>query len=229
MTSTWIVLGDIHNDSTALPAIPELKDAEGLLITGDITLAQGAKQAAITMEPFIATGKKLLAQPGNMDKPEVLDWLIDKGWNIHRSVQFIADSIPCLGLGYSPITPFRTPGEYPDEQLAHWLTQKIQQEQYLLDAPTWIFASHTPPYDTMCDKLSNGIPVGSMAVRHFIERYQPTYCFCGHIHESAGQDTLGKTTIINPGAFADGGYIVLSINRKTKQATATLKKVNPPD
>ena len=225
MASTWIALGDIHNDNANLRLIPELDQAEGIIITGDITFAQGPDQAAKTLLPFIKTEKKLFAQPGNMDTPEVLDWLVGKGWNIHRTVQFLSPDIPCLGLGFSPITPFNTPGEYPEEQFATWLEETIAHEQYLLDTPTWIFVSHTPPFDTNCDKLNDGTPVGSKAVRSFIERYQPTYCLCGHIHEAVGHDTLGKTTVINPGAFADGGYILLHIDKNTGHLAAELKKV----
>ena len=225
MFRTWIVLGDIHNENANLKAIPELDEAEGIIISGDITFAQGPKQAAETLAPFIATGKKILAQPGNMDTPEVLDWLVGKGWNIHRKVQLLTANIPCLGLGFSPTTPFNTPGEYPEEQFELWLRETISQEPHLPDAENWIFVSHTPPYDTKCDKLTNGIPVGSKAIRRFIERYQPTYCLCGHIHEAVGTDSLRKTTVINPGAFSDGGYILLRIHEKTGHLTAELNNI----
>ncbi|MBM2838905.1 MAG: metallophosphatase, partial [Deltaproteobacteria bacterium] len=35
-------------------------------------------------------------------------------------------------------------------------------------------------------------------------------CITGHIHESKGEDAIGKTTIINPGPFFEGGYVVIT-------------------
>ncbi|MFI5398703.1 MAG: hypothetical protein ACHQ9S_24510 [Candidatus Binatia bacterium] len=36
-------------------------------------------------------------------------------------------------------------------------------------------------------------------------------CITGHVHESAGIDRIGGTTVVNAGAFRDGGYIVVSL------------------
>lgn len=69
-----------------------------------------------------------------------------------------------------------------------------------------IFVSHCPPYETDLDRLSDGkrTPVGSKAIREFIEYRQPLLSLHGHIHESP-QVTgtfwtrLGKTISINAG------------------------------
>lgn len=45
MPMVWIAVGDIHNDSTKLHTIPELETAEGIIITGDITLGEGKKKS----------------------------------------------------------------------------------------------------------------------------------------------------------------------------------------
>ena len=55
----------------------------------------------------------------------------------------------------------------------------------------------------------NGTPVGSPAVRAFIERRQPDVAVVGHIHEGHGVDRLGATVVLNPGALRDGGYVVV--------------------
>ena len=61
-----------------------------------------------------------------------------------------------------------------------------------------ILLIHTPPYKTNLDLLANRIPVGSVAVRRFIEKYQPKLSLHGHIHESAcvsgsWMDKIGET------------------------------------
>ena len=72
-----------------------------------------------------------------------------------------------------------------------------------------ILASHNPPKDTACDRLTNGMHVGCEAVRSFIGDVQPELCICGHIHESMAEDSIGKTKIINPGMLGEGGYVVI--------------------
>jgi Icc-related predicted phosphoesterase len=68
---------------------------------------------------------------------------------------------------------------------------------------------HTPPFDTRLDRLMNGRPVGSPAVRAFIETHQPDLAVVGHIHEGRGVDRLGRTLVLNAGALRDGGYVVI--------------------
>lgn len=52
----------------------------------------------------------------------------------------------------------------------------------------FLFVSHCPPKDTALDLTHGNINVGSLAVRHFIERWGPTgrllASLHGHIHES---------------------------------------------
>jgi len=49
----------------------------------------------------------------------------------------------------------------------------------------WIFVAHTPPIDTGLDRLPNvESPIGSKAVRRFIESHQPLCALHGHVHES---------------------------------------------
>lgn len=85
--------------------------------------------------------------------------------------------------------------------------------QRLLDpvrVPTepWIFVSHGPPHETNLDRLPTvPHPVGSRAIRRFIERHQPLCALHGHIHESPQvtgrcSDRLGRTLCVNPGQAA---------------------------
>ena len=60
--------------------------------------------------------------------------------------------------------------------------------------------------------LTDGRHVGSTAIRAFIEKYQPDLCITGHIHEGKGIDAIGRTKIINPGMFRQGGWVDIHIN-----------------
>ncbi len=205
----WVVLGDIHDDISLFGHIPELQDADGVIITGDMTLTGGVKQAERVLFAAQEVHPHVLAQIGNMDRAEVTDWLQDLGCNLHTEVRELAPNVAVLGIGASTFTPFGTPSEYPESRFAEWLEASWQK------ARKWrkqVLISHNPPKDTLCDVIGDGVHVGSTAVREFIEENQPEICICGHIHEARAIDRIGRTVVINPGNFSAGGYVLLRLN-----------------
>ncbi len=97
------------------------------------------------------------------------------------------------GLGYSNPTPFNTPGEYSEQELADRLNTFSGLDPLVL-------ICHTPPKGTALDRAGEGKHFGSTAIAEFIAREQPLYFYCGHIHEAAGQSaTLGRTQGWNVG------------------------------
>ena len=97
------------------------------------------------------------------------------------------------GLGYSNPTPFNTPGEYSEQELAPRLAKFTGIDPLIL-------ICHAPPKDSKLDRAGEGQHFGSTAVREFIVRNQPVYFYCGHIHEAAGQaGHLGRTQGWNVG------------------------------
>ncbi len=59
-----------------------------------------------------------------------------------------------------------------------------------------IILSHYPPRGVV-DKVDFGSHVGSTELRDLIEKYKPMLVLCGHIHEAAGVDKIGNTTVVN--------------------------------
>jgi hypothetical protein len=103
------------------------------------------------------------------------------------------------GLGYSNPTPFNTPGEYSEPQLATRL-------QRFADLAPLVLVCHAPPYGTALDQIGPGKHAGSRAVRDFIVKHQPEYFFCGHIHEAEGAFVqIGKTRARSVGK---AGYLL---------------------
>ena len=51
-------------------------------------------------------------------------------------------------------------------------------------------------------------PVGSRAVRNFIEETQPLLAICGHVHEGRGSTKLGATVCVNPGSLYTNGILL---------------------
>ena len=58
---------------------------------------------------------------------------------------------------------------------------------------------HSPPKG-VADKTSEGVSVGSTALKAAIERIQPKLAVCGHIHDSWGKTgRIGRTNVVNLG------------------------------
>lgn len=203
----WVAIGDIHDDMRNFEKIPELDKADGILVTGDLTIMGGIEEAGKVMKKLQTRNIPVFAQIGNMDKPEVTGWLDEAHVNMHLTCRELSTDTAVFGVGASTITPFNTPSEYPEEKFAEWLESGWNEVR---NYPHKILVSHNPPKDTKCDMIPGGVHVGSIAIREFILKNQPEICICGHIHESRGTDMLGRTAILNPGPLADGGYVLVS-------------------
>lgn len=214
-SATFVGIGDIHGNGAAAARIPEIATADAVLVTGDITNLGGPDKVGKVLDQLRGLNPNVYAQIGNMDQPQVSGWLTTLGINLHRTVLELAPGLKFLGIGFSAITPFRTPSEVPDTMLGEWLEETARN---IGEYTALVLVSHTPPLNTATDRLASGVHVGSRAVREFIERMQPQVCLTGHIHESRDTDTLGPTTIVNTGMLADGGYALLTYDGKNVKA-----------
>ncbi len=205
----WVVLGDVHGCIRRVREIPELEKAAGVILTGDLTNLGGVAAARRVIEAFHAVNPVILAQIGNMDRAEVNDWLEERGINLHRNVRELSPDVALLGVGGSTFSPFGTPSEFPEARFSEWLEDLAQRAAGYREL---VLVAHNPPYNTACDRIDSGRHVGSTAIRDFIEEYQPAACLCGHIHESAGIQRVGRTLVANPGSFSTGGYALLTLS-----------------
>jgi Icc-related predicted phosphoesterase len=214
----WIAVGDVHESAGMLRAIPGVKEAEALILTGDLTNRGREAKARHVLDQALGANQNLLAQMGNMDHPEVGELLSRLGMSIHRQARLLAPGLVLMGVGFSTPTPFGTPSEIPEAELARWIAETHRQAQDLATRECSACASqlvaviHTPPLGTALDRTSGGAHVGSPAVRAFIEEAQPEVLICGHIHEAVGEERLGKSHVLNPGLLAEGGYVRLSLS-----------------
>ncbi|MDH3976263.1 MAG: metallophosphoesterase [Deltaproteobacteria bacterium] len=200
-----IAFGDIHEKITNLDLLShKISEADLLLITGDLTQFGGLKTAAPVIEKLRSLNPNTLMQAGNLDHPEVEGYLEALGISLHGRGHVLGE-IGIFGCGGGNPSPFNTPNEFAEEEIAQILKSGFESVR---DCPVKIMVPHAPPYDTKVDIVNNGLHVGSKAVRDFIEKYEPRLCLCGHIHEAAGEDYVGKTHIINAGPFFEGGFVV---------------------
>lgn len=205
----WIAIGDVHESTSMLERIPGLEEAEGLIVSGDLTNRGGTPEAQQMYEALTRRNPRLLAQIGNMDTQAVHGYLVDRDANLHLNVVelfpgLLGRRIGAFGVGFSTPTPFGTPSEVSDRQLDAWIHEVHAKAR---DFDELVAVIHTPPMNTRVDRLTSGGHVGSAAVRTFIEEAQPALCICGHIHEAVAEDRIGRTKIINPGMLAQGGYV----------------------
>ncbi|MGE4265323.1 MAG: metallophosphoesterase family protein [Desulfovibrio sp.] len=208
----WIVVGDVHESLGVFERLPGVGQAEALIISGDLTTRGGPGKADAVLEAALRANPRVLAQLGNMDQPGVTTHLAARGMNIHREARLLAPGLALMGVGWSTPTPFGTPSETSEEQLAAWLDETHAKAITLAGPAGRVLAViHNAPHGTRLDLLPSGAHVGSTAVRSFLESAQPDVCVCGHIHEARGEERLGRCHVLNPGALASGGFVRVSL------------------
>jgi len=160
------------------------------------------------------TGIRCFVTPGNDDY-----WEIDEALQGSDVVEFVEgrrvsldDRHEMITTGYSNITPWDSPRELDEPELAARIDAMcVGLESYR----NLVAVIHPPPYNTDLDKapaidsdfrvqLEAGapkiVPVGSTAVRDFVERAQPLLGLHGHVHESRAAQLVGRTLCLNPGS-----------------------------
>lgn len=98
------------------------------------------------------------------------------------------------------------PHRFDPERRTPTIAGALEELARATSAAETVFVLHSPPRDTCCDVIGARAHVGSRAIRAFVERHQPPLVLSGHIHESprvssAWRDTIGRSTIVNPGQF----------------------------
>jgi Icc-related predicted phosphoesterase len=186
-----LIFSDVHGDLRALERIVA-QPADLYIAAGDLaTFGKGLERCGPVLAPL---RERLWVLPGNHETHDATrEFCAQHGFvDFHRQVREL-NGTKWAGLGYSNITPFKTPGEYSEEQIAEALAAFDGIEKLYL-------VVHFPPYNTTLDEFALGRHAGSPALRAWVERAKPAFLFCGHIHETAGKsEMLGATRCINVG------------------------------
>ncbi len=185
-------------------------------------LVEWREEAERRLEPL---GVRCFVTGGNDDRPEVLAELANADGALvfceGRAVEIDPLHV-MLSCGYSNPTPWHTPREVSEEELARLIESVVAGVD---DFTNVVFNFHPPPYDStldLCPKLDTSTdpptpvfeggqiaygPAGSTAVREAIERHQPLLALHGHIHESRGVAELGRSLCVNPGSEYGEGFL----------------------
>jgi len=173
-------------------------EADYYIAAGDqVTWSKGIERCGEILQ---TRGERVYVLPGNHESADQVAGMCARyGLHHFHERHFQVGRWYVAGLGYSSPTPFNTPGEYSEAQLATRLQRFAELEPLVL-------VCHAPPFGTPLDRIREGLHAGSTAVRDFLQQHQPAYFFCGHIHEAEGVSTqIGKTQARNVGK---AGYML---------------------
>jgi len=186
-----LIFSDIHSNHKALERLMAT-EADYYFAAGDlVNWARGLEQCGEIMQP---RGERVYVLPGNHESaPQIATFCAQFGFHNFHEQTIRVGQHHVAGLGYSSPTPFNTPGEYTEAELAERLAHFESLNPLVL-------ICHAPPHGTALDRVRDGLHAGSRSIRDFVDRRQPDYLFCGHIHEAEGVEiALGKTKAVNVG------------------------------
>ncbi len=186
-----LIFSDIHNDARALEKLLAT-EADAYFCAGDlVNWGRGLEKLAPLLAP---KADRLYLLPGNHESErDIADFCARHGFRNFHGATAELGGLRFAGLGYSTPTPFDTPGEYSELEMAKRLDA-------FADYKPQVLICHAPPLNTALDRIKDGLHAGSSAVRDFIEKHQPAHFFCGHIHEAEGAVVqMGTTRAMNVG------------------------------
>ncbi len=223
---------------TTISEVSELRNDQNRLDRkfAELTAETLRRWMAAADEKLKNLGIECYVSPGNDDSRDI-DVLIEGSRSIvnpDERVVKIADKFEMLTLGFSNPSPWNLPRDTTEEDLARRISALSSS---MSDFSTAIFNLHCPPYGTGLDmgplieprpvkslatrlprsKSIGSAPIGSVAVKNAIEKYQPLMSLHGHVHESRGSCRIGRTICFNPGSeYFEGLLLGLLLDIDTK-------------
>jgi Icc-related predicted phosphoesterase len=186
-----LIFSDIHSNHKALERLMAI-DADYYFAAGDlVNWARGLEECGQILQ---TRSQDVYILPGNHESAsQIANFCEQFGFHDFHGKSLRIGRHHVAGLGYSNPTPFHTPGEYSEAELAARLAPFAELQPLVL-------ICHAPPHGTALDRIRDGLHAGSVSVRDFVDRHQPEYLFCGHIHEAEGVEIeIGTTKAVNVG------------------------------
>ncbi|WP_197917426.1 metallophosphoesterase family protein [Thiosulfatihalobacter marinus] len=190
-----LAFSDLHHSARAARTIVAASRSADLVIgAGDFCNRRQALTGALELLRGISA--PLVLVPGNNEGESELRAAAPAGATVLHGQASEIGGVRIFGLGYAvPVTPFTDWSCDLEEDAAAALLARCDSADILI--------SHSPPKG-IADRDSDGVSLGSTAVRAAITRIAPKLVLCGHIHDCWGQSTkLGSTRIVNLGPTAN--------------------------
>jgi Icc-related predicted phosphoesterase len=186
-----LAFSDLHmarNRATDLVAAAATAD----LVIGAGDFCNHRKGLPEAMEMLAGITAPMVLVPGNAESADELRAAARDNMTVLHGEAATVAGMRCFGLGYGvPTTPF---GDWSCD-----LTEAEADAMLSTCGAADILVLHSPPKG-IADETSDGLSVGSTAIRDAITRIQPKLAVCGHIHDSWGvTGRIGRARIANLG------------------------------
>jgi uncharacterized protein len=186
-----LAFSDLHHARARAADLVAASERADLVIgAGDFCNMRQDLAGAMALLAGIAA--PMVVVPGNAESAGELRAAVPEGVSVLHGQGVTIAGLTLFGLGYGvPETPFGA-----------WSCDLDEAAAAAILAPctaTDILITHSPPKG-VGDVTSDGVSVGSAAIRAAIERIQPRLALCGHIHDSWGAEGwIGAARVVNLG------------------------------
>lgn len=187
-----LAVGDIHGDTSLIKKLAEKAEKESvdiIILAGDLTFAELSIKDLIG--PFAKLKKQVIIVPGNHEAVSTTAFLSEAyaPYSKHlHGYSLIKNDVGFFGAGTANMGPH----QIKDSEIFYLLTKSHNDIKGLNKK---IMVTHIHPKGSVSE--ITGFE-GSEAVRKAIEKFQPDFAICSHIHEAGGlYEKIGKTRVIN--------------------------------
>ncbi|MBP2029532.1 Icc-related predicted phosphoesterase [Methanohalophilus levihalophilus] len=212
-----LAISDTHGKFNRIPDILEKAgDIDLVLVAGDITNFGPDEKAVELLDMFEVP---VFAVPGNCDLRTIVE-TIEKSnaTNLHKRMQVFRD-VTFIGMGGSNPTPFNTPFEIEESEIASSLEKLVSDAK--ANGGYIVLLSHSPPFCTL-DRVESG-NVGCKSTAKLLGRVD--LIVSGHIHEDGGIMEEQGTTIVNTGMASQGSAALIELDADSHKVDVKMIQV----
>jgi uncharacterized protein len=210
-------LADLHGRSQCIRRIKSniaVHRPDMLVLAGDISKR---RQPDSMLQALNRLDLPVLIVRGNSDSRGLVSLLqpFARLRSVHLSTACF-NGVEIVGVGGTLPLPFHS-------RLGFKETDVVARVSVMLKSSS-VLVVHPPPYGIR-DRVLGKFHAGSRAVRRLVDRCSPALVICGHIHEQAGVETIGRTTVVNCAMGRAGGGALIRYDGRSAPDCTML----PPD
>lgn len=197
---------DLHGRQTCMDIVARQasrSEIQAVVLAGD--LVHYHRGHAI-MDRLAALPKPVYAVRGNTD-PRRAERRMAASCGFH-SLDFKRGqlhALPLVGISGTLPIPFCS-------RIGWFEAQHLDRLAAQIDSRT-ILVAHPPPWGIR-DRVAGRWHAGSRGLRRLVEKVSPAVLICGHIHEAAGIEKLGRTLVVNCALGKRGQGAIISYDGK---------------
>ena len=174
-------------------------DVEVVILAGDLV---NYRWGHANLNRLAALSKPVYAVRGNTD-PGRIEHVLSSAHRLH------ALDLKCrtfngfrfVGISGTLPIPFRS-------RIGWSEARRLDRLAAMIDSRT-ILVAHPPPWGVR-DRVAGRWHAGSRGLRRLVAKASPAVLICGHIHEAAGIERLGRTLVVNCALGKQGQGAIIS-------------------